>query len=168
MSDIYMLVGIPASGKSTWAAENMIDDMVWVSRDEIRNQLVGLDKGHEKEYFSKETLVYDTFIDHITAALLAGKDVIADATHIDSKARSKLMRMVRARGVQFDNLIAVVFNLKKDIALERNSKRKGWRRVPDRVIHEMYEKFIAGLRTLPREGVNMIIDGLSGEVVYND
>lgn len=166
MADLFVLIGAPASGKSTWAQEQVNENTVWISRDKIRNEIVDLDHSDASKYFSKETLVYDTYICRITKALMDGKDVIADATHIDHKSRAKLIRMVRAKGVQYDSLIGVVFDTPKDVVLERNSKRAGWRRVPDRAIHEMYEKFERDINQIPQEGFDMIIDGRRGEVVY--
>lgn len=166
MGNLYVLVGVPACGKSTWAKENASENMVWISRDEIRKEIVDLDHVDVSLYFSKETLVYDTYVVRICQALKAGKDVIADATHINTSSRAKLMRMIRSRGIHPEQLIAVMFPVDKDIALERNAKRKGWRRVPDRAIHEMNEKFWQDAGRLPNEGFDMVIDGVKGDVIY--
>ena len=53
MSTVYLLCGVPASGKSTYCKNNVPKDAVYVSRDVIRFSMV---KPNEP-YFSKEELV---------------------------------------------------------------------------------------------------------------
>ena len=57
---LYVLVGCPGSGKSTWAKKHLADTY-YVSRDEIR---FGLLKAGD-DYFSHEDEVYEKFIDGI-------------------------------------------------------------------------------------------------------
>lgn len=88
MSALYILCGIPGSGKSTWARkivnEYGNDKVAWVSRDKIRFDLVK----PEEEYFSRETEVMDKFVAEIQNAI---EDhipfILADATHLTRKSR---------------------------------------------------------------------------------
>lgn len=164
MADIYLMVGTPACGKSTWAREHIDEETILVSRDEIRNQIVNLD-AHPDRYFSQENTVYNAFIEQVMAGLNKGFDVIVDATNIDFKSRIKFLRRITAHGIPYDNLVAVVFSTTKEECLERNSKRKGWRRVPDRVIHEMYDKYLLGLKSITQEGFDVIMNE-KGEIIY--
>ena len=69
---LYLMCGIPGSGKSTWIKQNKIESDAVISRDVVRFSLV---KEHE-EYFSKETEVFYTFIDQINELRdWAGKEV---------------------------------------------------------------------------------------------
>ena len=168
MPTLYVTIGAPGAGKSTWAKE--ILDGVWVSRDEIRNEIVGLDRaeqeGRKVNYFSKEDTVYSVFILAIQKNLSEGKDVIADATHIDKKARDKLFRMLNAKGKLYDEAIAVVFDVTPQTCIARNRLRKGWRRVPDHVINEMYSKFYRDFYTLDQHFDKVIIVNEKGEYKY--
>lgn len=58
MKKIYLLCGIPGSGKSTWAKNHLDDNSIWISRDLIRFSMVS----EEEEYFSKEKEVFKEFI----------------------------------------------------------------------------------------------------------
>lgn len=66
---LIVMVGIPGSGKSTFA-QNYIKDAnnistVWISRDEVRYSLIsGTD-----EYFAKEKDVFKIFVKKINSAL---------------------------------------------------------------------------------------------------
>lgn len=54
---LYVMIGIPGSGKSTWAKANKKEKDIYVSRDEVRFSL--LQDGDE--YFSKEKEVLKEF-----------------------------------------------------------------------------------------------------------
>ena len=58
------MMGAPGSGKSTWAKANMPKDAMYISRDNIRYELLG----DNDSYFSRETEVYNTFVNQIAAA----------------------------------------------------------------------------------------------------
>ena len=83
---LYIMCGIPGSGKSTYA-KTYLTNTLYVSRDEIRFKLVKEDE----DYFSKENEVFDTFIAKINEGLRQSLDVVADATHLNSKSRLKLL-----------------------------------------------------------------------------
>lgn len=166
MGKLIVTIGPPASGKSTWIKNH--PEMVWVSRDEIRNEIVGLDKaereGRTVNYFSKENTVYNIFIQAIVKNLSEGKDVIADATHIDKKARDKLFRMLDAKGKIYDEAIGIIFLTRPQICIERNRNRKGWRRVPDHVINDMYHKMIQDYQTIGEHFDKVITS--EGVIIY--
>ena len=88
--NLYVLVGCPASGKSTWA-EKWAEQTgaLHVSRDKVRFGL--LQPGDD--YFAKENEVFDAFCNTITAALKKSNylNVIADATHLNQFGRRKLL-----------------------------------------------------------------------------
>ena len=167
MAKLTVLIGCPACGKSTYAKEH--PEMVWISRDEIRNEIVGLDKAEQEgrtvSYFSKEDTVYNIFIKAIQKNLSEGKDVIADATHIDNKARTKLFRMLDTKGKLYDEAIAIVFLTRPEVCIERNRRRNGWRRVPDHVIKDMYNKMIKDIQTIPTYFDKVITS--KGAVIYD-
>ena len=71
MSNLYLLCGIPGSGKSTWVRNHLGKYDRHVSRDDIRFSLVKEDE----EYFSKEEEVKKEYINKINKYLQDGYDV---------------------------------------------------------------------------------------------
>ena len=88
MQYIYVLVGLPGSGKSTFAEKfifNSLNYCAVVSSDMIREQLTG-DEGNQEHNEEVFKLYYEAFKGH----LRAGRDVILDATNINIKARKQI------------------------------------------------------------------------------
>ena len=135
MPKLYILCGIPCSGKSTWA-KGCLMDAIHISRDEIRFSI--LKKG--EEYFSHETEVYKEFIYEIAQILMHGYDVIADATHINHSSREKLTRAIDQYFTEYQ-IVYVVFPITVETAQERNMMRTGIRQVPTMAIQTMFDRF---------------------------
>ena len=130
---LYMMIGCPGSGKSTYAKTHFTN-ATYVSRDEIRFKLVPEDE----EYFSKEDEVFTTFINMIDKELKLGNDVIADATHLNSFSRMKLLASLDIDKNKTE-IVAVFMNTPLDICIKRNENRKGTRAyVPKSVIRRMF------------------------------
>lgn len=131
MSKLIMMVGVPGSGKSTWIRNNKTDEMLWVSRDKIR-----FDKLKEDDdYFAYEDEVFEQFLEEIIWGLEMGKTVFADATHLNKKARAKVLNKVAKFA---DEIEAVMMDVHLITALERNDLREGRAFVPRGVIRRMY------------------------------
>lgn len=134
MADLYMLCGIPGSGKSTWVKKHLDKFDKYVSRDEIRFSMVAEDE----EYFSKETEVFKEYCSQITENLNKGYNVFADATHINKGSRKKLLDNISG----FDNVFCIVIQNPLEITLKRNENRIGTRGyVPKSVIRRMHYQF---------------------------
>lgn len=129
MCKLYLMCGIPGSGKSTWL-KNHVSYGVVVSRDAVRFSMVKEDE----EYFSKENEVFAEFVRQINENLGAGKDVFADATHLNPASRNKLLNQVSG----YDEVHAIVMLKTCDTALKQNENRVGTRAyVPRSVIRRM-------------------------------
>ena len=132
---LYLLSGIPGSGKSTWAHERVKKDGgTWISRDAIRFSLLK----EEDDYFSLEDLVIEKFISSIQAAINDSSISIiyVDATHLNKKARDSILNKLDLTNIT--KLICVYCDIDLKIALERNKKRTGRALVPDTVIKNMF------------------------------
>ena len=140
MSNLWVLCGVPGSGKSTWARthiDKISDDVKYVSRDEIRFSIVKEDE----EYFSKENEVFRKFIEEIKDGLINHKDTIADATHLNKASRNKLLRSL-GESLKECKINIIVISTPLEIALERNEERKGTRSyVPRGVIRRMKSQY---------------------------
>ena len=135
MPKLYILCGIPCSGKSTWA-KGCLMDAIHISRDEIRFSIL---KDGE-EYFSHETEVFKEFIYEIAQTLMHGYDVIADATHINHDSRSKLTRAIDQYFSDYQ-IVYVAFPIDVELSQERNILRTGIKQVPPVAIQTMFDRF---------------------------
>lgn len=138
MTVLYLMCGIPGSGKSTWIKQNKIESDAVISRDVVRFSLV---KEHE-EYFSKETEVFYTFIDQINEAIDKGVlTIFVDATHINENSRNKVLDLLHLS----DEVKVTPVFIKEDLAtcLSRNDLREGRANVPSKVIAQMHKNLRA-------------------------
>ena len=152
---LYLMAGIPASGKSTCALQIAQDTgAVYVSRDEIRFAVL---KDGE-EYFSHEDEVYDEFVAAIQAALDGGNSCIADATHLSMFPRYKLLDRLNLTDVK---VILVMMGTSLEECLRRNALRTGRARVPDSVIRNMWVSYKApiGMETEKYYKIITVKDG---------
>ena len=140
MLTVYFTMGLPASGKSTWA-KNKVDkspnSIKRVNKDELRAML-------DNSYFSKgnEKFVLNIQDAIIKESLENGKHIIVDNTHLAPKHEARIRELIKGLAV----LEIVDF---RDVALEtcieRDLKRSN--SVGEKVIRDMYNQFIAPPRT---------------------
>ena len=131
MSKLFIMIGAPGSGKTTWCKNNVPKNAVYISRDEIRFNIIK----DEDSYFSKEKIVYDIFINKINEALESGLDVYADQTSLNAGSRKKLINALNKKP---DEIIGIYFTTPLDIVLQRNAQRTGRALVPEDVVVNMF------------------------------
>lgn len=145
---LYVMCGVPGSGKSTFAQgvvqlrrEKREDSnsIIWVSRDEIRYSMFGgVENVTLDNYYNKENQVKASFYEIINRALMAGADVIADATHLNAASRKGLLKRIYAK---HGRNIAIVMSTPLPTCLERNATREGVKHVPEEVVRRMWNSF---------------------------
>ena len=130
MTTFYMLIGLPASGKSTYIKEHFDDDIVF-SSDKIREECFGdvNDQTHNNEVFKK-------LVKLVKANLRNKKDAVYDATNINYKRRMHLLKDISHLNIK---KVAIFMATPYDICLKNNQQRD--RHVPEEVINNMYRKF---------------------------
>lgn len=131
MSKLFIMMGAPGSGKTTWCKNNVPKNAVYISRDEIRFNIIK----DEDSYFSKEKIVYDIFTNKINKALESGLDVYADQTSLNAGSRKKLINALNKKP---DEIIGIYFTTPLDIVLQRNAQRTGRALVPEDVVVNMF------------------------------
>jgi predicted kinase len=91
MRELLILVGLPASGKSTYAKQLVQFDPSWkrVCRDDLRLMLHGTQYDQSKEACVSE------FEELLVARLLERHNVVVDATHLRSSARNRWVKIAR-------------------------------------------------------------------------
>ena len=157
---LYIMCGPAGSGKTTWIREHATPGTsAHISRDRIRFCIVKEDE----YYFSKEDEVYEEFIRQIAHAFEIPwvDEVYADATHLTSKSRHKLVLAVEKYFLNFD-LIAIVVKPELEQCLAQNAQRTGRECVPETVIRNMYTSYQSPLQDNLR--YDMIIE--NGVCIY--
>lgn len=141
---VYIPIGLPGSGKSTWANKFMSEgDCVVISSDAIRGELYG-----DENIQGDPNVVFGIVKQRLADAVCGDcTNIILDATNLKKKDRiahiADLERRVRnsskqTRDTQYD-LIAVWFAVPLDECLKRNAGRK--RVVPTEVVERMWKNF---------------------------
>ncbi len=154
---LYILIGAPGSGKSTFAANfSNNEHTIWASRDTIRFRY--LDKNPNAHYFDFENEVYNDFINEIVAALKNYCNAVADATHLNIAARKKLTNAIDKYYTNY-NIIYIVFLASAEVCIEHNKNRVGHANVPEDVIRDMRAKLTIPNKEDPREIGKWFIEG---------
>lgn len=156
---LYLLSGLPGSGKSTWARQLLEslepETAAWVSRDMIRFAMIK----NDEDYFSHEDEVFENFIKGINAFIKHPfiQAIIVDATHLNDKSRNKVLSHLELNPEV--EVINAVFDVPLQVCLQRNAGRTGRARVSDNVIKRMNYTF-----SMPNNSYKTIIINEKGEV----
>ncbi|TCP58088.1 putative kinase [Tumebacillus sp. BK434] len=118
MSVLTVLVGIPASGKSTVARDlTAANQGVWIHADDVK-----------KELFGEQTITRDindavlaAVKDRLTQAMAGGRQVVLDAKHRVPKYRRPYLELARQHGYQTE---AIFLNVPLEAAVAMNGKRQ--------------------------------------------
>lgn len=133
---LYIAVGLPGSGKSTYAKNFIKDkDIEYLSSDELRAVY-----GKSEEDQTVTPLVFGHIKRKVDEFLKDGKNVLVDATSVNRRERSDYINTAKKYGAK---VVAIVFKMDRQGLIDRNKKRgeQGGRVVPDWVIDKMLAKF---------------------------
>jgi predicted kinase len=136
MSKLYILIGVPGSGKTTW-----VEQQSWAKKCAY----ISTDK-HVKEYAKSQGKTYSEVFDEympeainlmsaeVVKARKAGKDIIWDQTSTTVKSRARKFKMLPDYYA-----IAVVFKTPDREELNIRLKSRPDKIIPQRVIIQMIE-----------------------------
>jgi predicted kinase len=130
---VYIMVGIPACGKSTYIEKNKNTYETIISSDSIREEITG---DASNQLFNKEVFV--EYENRLIKCLKNNKSCWLDSTAITKKLREKVIDLI----IMYNKNATVVFVVFKPnilIALEQNKKRS--RKVPEDIIKNMALRF---------------------------
>lgn len=132
MNKLFMMIGIPASGKTSLAEQIANSEGAEiVSSDSIRKELYG-----DESIQGDSNKVFRILQDRVVKGLNANKNMIYDATNISYKTRMAFLQRIRKLEVE---KIAIMVATPYEQCLIRNSQRE--RQVPEEVIKRMYFNF---------------------------
>jgi predicted kinase len=141
---LFMMCGLPASGKSTKAREMLKEfgsgNAKRVNKDDLRAML---DDGYWSGGNEKFLLRVRDFI--ITEALKDGKHVVVDDTNLAPKHRARLSQLAEENGARFE--IVDFSHVSPEECVERDRKRPNY--VGQDVIWKMYRQFLAPVAVAP-------------------
>jgi len=136
MRTLYVLSGLPGSGKSTWAEDfkkTHKEPTFIIASDDIRVELGGY-----PQYFKEETKVWELFYSRMNEPLIYNDvNVIMDSTCLEDKFR----KLVLEKSQKFDRKVLVFFNISPSICKTRNENRESDRRVKESAMDIMIENF---------------------------
>ncbi len=149
-----ILIGLPGSGKSTWAGQFVTahPDYQIVSTDDIRASLYG-DAASQGDWLQIWAQVLAAWHQGVAAILqgdLAG--ILYDATN--TRRRHRREAILAARRLGFTHITFYWFDVSLSTALERNRLRS--RQVPGAVIERMHRQLQAAPPSLA-EGVDQVV-----------
>ena len=130
---LTLLVGIPGSGKTTWANKRCRKNQVVLSSDLIRKELF-----NDETNQSNNKLVFKTLYDKAKTYLKNGTSVIIDATNATKADRKSALDHFSDLKIP---VTAIVFTTPTEVCKIRDSKRQ--RTVGEDVINkfvQIYEK----------------------------
>mgnify|MGYP002699998559 FL=1 len=135
MSKLIITRGLPASGKSTWAKQWVLEDpehRVRINQDDIRLML--------GKYWvpSREKLVQEIQFDAIVEALCREFDVVIDNTNLNKKVLDGFDRLIKTFE-DYEIEYKDFFDTPLSVCIERDKNRD--LQVTERVIRSFYNNY---------------------------
>ena len=93
-SNVYIMIGLPGSGKSTWIKDNLDKNIEIISKDQIRKELGIMDDDQKKKIgdAQQEKEVKKIHNERFEDNLKKGNDIVLDNTNIGKTLRYILDR----------------------------------------------------------------------------
>ena len=135
MSKLIICRGLPASGKSTWAKQWVLEDpehRVRINQDDIRLML--------GKYWvpSREKLVQEIQFDAIIEALNREYDVVIDNTNLNNKVLEQFNRLIKTFE-DYEIEYKDFFDTPLSVCIERDKNRD--LQVTEKVIRSFYNNY---------------------------
>lgn len=143
---LVLMVGVAASGKSTFAARHFAPTEV-LSSDAMRAMIT--DDPHAQGATDD---AFDLLHQLLAMRLRRGRRTVVDATNVEGWARAELMAIARRHRRP---VVAIILDVPLDVALERNARRPP-PRPPARALGRQHRWLREALQELPHEGLAAI------------
>lgn len=138
MSKVYMLIGVPGAGKSTWIKNNMWPtNTVIVSSDRFIDDHAAKEGKTYNDVFKDYAPIAMRLMDNqVLIAKANGCDIIWDQTNMSAKSRAKKLAMLDG----YDK-IAVVFSTPEKAELDRRLASRPGKVIGDHIIKSMIDSY---------------------------
>lgn len=140
MKTLFVMVGVPGSGKSTWIKNNKKENEIVISTDELRIELFNsLEEGNKKE--NQERLFNEVF-SRLKEFCLDNtqNNCYYDATNLNRKKRVHLYKQIKSWNKEIK--VVIVNKLERfNVILEQNNQRQGFSKVNEEIIERMFKNF---------------------------
>lgn len=153
---IIMTIGLPASGKSTWAREFIKEnkDFVIISKDNFRNEVL-LQHGKKWSRENEDLYVLPHWIKLINDTLKSGKSVISEDTNLAKRNRLILKELSIKHKVELQE--KSFLDVPIEVCIDRDSKRESSFKVGREKINQMYKTHILPeLRKISHENLSKV------------
>ena len=117
--ELILLIGLPASGKSTFCKQRFSDTHIRINLDMLHTR-------------HRENIL-------VEACLIAKQPFVVDNTNITQEDRTSYLSKAKPA---FFRVVGYYFQSKASVALYRNSQRVGEQRVPDKAILAMAKRLM--------------------------
>lgn len=135
---LYMLVGVPGSGKSTWVNRQIEQkDKYYIASTDRLLEIYASMRGATYDDVFKENIGYaeKAMLTHVKDAIMYNYDIIWDQTNISRKSRAKKLAMIPDTYEK----IAVFFPTPETGELDRRLATRTGKTIPPYVIDGMVE-----------------------------
>ena len=135
MPTFYMLIGVPASGKSTWVEKNKGDALVISSDNLIETYAADNGKTYNEVFKDQIKIATKLAMEHAEAAFAADQDVIWDQTNLTKKSRKSKLAMVP----EHYRKTAVFFATPLEEEWQRRLNSRQGKSIPSYILDSMIE-----------------------------
>jgi len=136
MPKLYMLIGVPGSGKSTWVANQKFEDVIIASSDAYIDTVAAKQGKTYSDVFSREIgNAMDFCKAQVNTAIKLGKDLVWDQTNTMTKGRKYKLEQFNDEWLK----VAVFFPTPDAPELERRLKSRVGKDIPQNILQGMIE-----------------------------
>lgn len=138
MPKLYMLVGVPGAGKSTWVSnQSWAKDCAYISTDHhVDAHAVSVGKTYSEVFEGFMPKAIKLMANDVVCARKEGKDIIWDQTSTGKNARARKFNMLP----EYET-IAVVFPTPEKEELDRRLASRPGKNIPAHVMKQMINNF---------------------------
>ena len=143
---LFIMMGLPASGKSTLAGWLEKQGVLRINRDTIRKRLYG-----DEAIYGDAKVVNAEYYRELAEALSRGGPVLSDNTNVVALHRKKNIALARDAGYE---ITIIWVDVPLAVCLERNLARA--RQAPEQVIRDLHAQ-MAREGFPPEKDVNVVV-----------